>query len=181
MVVHLSVRGEKTSLYSFCWQRCSRKFGVVLRITFNTFLVGALAKPYPWVLNCIISREKEEEEEGIFPKLQGIDLQLVKLSLNLLGHFLSSQWIHQQVKPCLPWTRGLRMSHWLEATVIRDTRHQSSESDSKKIDAELSQTLLRKKHEKHGFTFCWVSNTLPSSKIYVNNLDREHLWKKLTF
>ena len=39
------------------------------------------------------------------------------------------------------------MSQDLEATAIRDMRHWSSESDSKMIDAELSQTLLRRKEK----------------------------------
>ena len=39
------------------------------------------------------------------------------------------------------------MSHELEVTVIRDVRHWNSESDSKKIDAELSQMLLRRKEK----------------------------------
>jgi len=39
------------------------------------------------------------------------------------------------------------MSQGLEATVITDMRHWSSESDSKKIDAELSQMLLKRKEK----------------------------------
>lgn len=77
------------------------------------------------------------------------------------------------------------MSRGAEATITRDRRHWSSEPDSKKMDSELLQMLLRKKkkrkHEKSGCTFCWISNTLPSRKFYVNNLDVEHFGKKLTF
>lgn len=39
------------------------------------------------------------------------------------------------------------MSLELEATVIRDVRHWNTEPDSRRIDAELSQMLLRRKEK----------------------------------
>ena len=68
------------------------------------------------------------------------------------------------------------MSHGSEATVIRDLRHQSSvrfQKDGHRVVSNACEKK-RKEHKKSGFPFCGISNTLPSSEIYVNNLDVEH-------
>ena len=175
----LGGRGE-TRVYAFCWWKCSRKSEVVLGITFNKFIVWDLTKPYSGALNCIIPWEKNKKEYSQSFRASGLWELIYSWS-----NYLRLLSIRCSVSPHrIPW--DVR-----DSDEPRFRSHCNREHEALELRVRFQKDRCwvvsnapekkRKKHEQHGFTFCWISNTLPSSKIYVNNLDVKRLWKKLTF